>query len=456
MDFKGLIFRLQALVLTVLFISVWAGSAQAQEASENRAAKTADFSVIAVMGDSLSHSYHDGVLHFDAQSQNYLTILSKQIGFDLRQAYIVEPGGFGARFSLKDPAKLPKPLDTNTFLNLTLPPIPLTGTRMDATLRVNNFAIGGAKVNDIINARPNVNGPNEAVYSSLGVPWLFDNPPIVRSQLEFVEALKPTMAILFIGGNDALGAAFSSDLSLLTPPDKFLADYSEIVRRTKATGAQMILVTVPDVTTVAAFIPGSDLSPITRVDAGLITQLTSIQPGDFVTLRAFQSILDTLFFGKDGPVPEDQILRKKMAKKISKTIKQYNDGIKKIGKKEKFLVVDLNEFLAKTANKDGFEIPGVARLTNKYFGGVASFDGIHITITANAILANLFIEKINKFYGTNYAQIDVAPVAMNDIQVPKPTTLTEPKTAPPTLEDWKQAKKEFEAISRALNDLVNK
>lgn len=440
--------RLQIILLLLFFTVGLSNTTKAQST------KDVDFSSVVVMGDSLSHSYHDGVLHSDAQTQNYLTLLSKQIGFELRQGIIAEPGGFGSRFSLKDPKMPIKPLNANTFLNLTLPPVIESAGRVDPSVRVNNFAIGGAKVTDIINARPDLSRPNDAVFSSLGVPWLSDNPPVKRSQLEFVEASKPTLAILLIGGNDALGAAFNSNLSLLTSPDKFLSDYEEIVRRTKATGAQMILVTVPNVVNVAAFIPAKDLMAFIPIPKDMFTQKTGITAKDYVTLRAFSSLIDIVFGRSNGPVPEDQILRAKMAKQISKTVQKFNKGIQKIGKREGFLVIDVNKFLDVSATDKGFPI-GNLTLTNKYFGGVASFDGIHLSITANAILANLFIDEINKFYKKNIPMIDVLPIAMADSQVPKPTTAAQPIEEMPSQMDWEVARPQFEAAAKALQKLIN-
>lgn len=416
------------------------------------AAKSADFSSVAIMGDSLSQSYHDGVLHADAQTQNYLTILSKQIGFELKQGIIGEPGGYGARFSLKDPSKPIMPVSGASFLNLTLPPIPQSSIRFDPTVRVNNFAIGGAQVTDLINARPDPSKPNQAIFASLGVPWLSDNPPVVRSQIEFVEAMnpKPKTVILFIGGNDALGAAFSSDLSLLTSPDQFLKDYDSLVQRSKATGAQVIMTTVPNVTSTAAFVSAKDVMSIFAIPN--FTQVTGIQPNDFVTLRAFGSLIDILFGRSTGPVPENQILRQSMAKTINKAVKKYNKGILKIAKREGFLVIDLNKFLDQAASPQGLKV-GNFKLTTKYFGGVASFDGIHLTLTANALLANIFITEINKFYGTKYAMVDAAAVAATDIQVPKATSIANERVA--TEAEWLEAKPQFEAMSEAIMDLVN-
>jgi lysophospholipase L1-like esterase len=398
-----------------------------------------DFTNLAIMGDSLSQSYHDGVLHSDAIQRNYSILFANQVNTELRQLDVPEPGGYGSRFFLRDPNG---PL---SFLNLTFPPQQQTIIRTNSAVRLNNLSVGGAKLTDIINARPDPDRMDTALYASLGLPWLFDDPPVRRSQLEFVETMdpKPTAVILFIGGNDALNAAGLSDLSLLTPVDQFQKDYEEVVRRTKATGAQMILVNVVDVTSAAFIIPAEDLPAVFRVVDDVFFQLTGLKKGDFVTLRAFPAIIDAL--GGKGALAENLVLRKKTAKQISATIAKYNKVISKIAKREKFPLVDVNGFL-RDASKKGVDIPGVARVTTKYFGGLASFDGVHITYTANAILANLFIDTINKFYGTTFSKVDVAAVAKDDPEVPKSTT----RQPAETLEQYIEARPQFEAIAERM------
>jgi hypothetical protein len=116
---------------------------------------------------------------------------------------------------------------------------------------------------------------------------------------------------------------------------------------------------VPDVTASGGLVPFSDLPQITRVAPDLLTRLTGLQPGDFITLRTFQSLIDVIFMGRPGPIPEQLILRKSMARKISKRIADYNKVIRQIGRSNDFLVVDVNRFLDNIV-KNGFDVPGVA------------------------------------------------------------------------------------------------
>ncbi|MEW6730113.1 MAG: SGNH/GDSL hydrolase family protein [Acidobacteriota bacterium] len=436
--------RVALTFLLMLCALIFSASANAQNPNK------IDLSRLAVLGDSLSQAYHNGVLHDDALARNYVMLLGKQAGIEIRQITVPEPGGYGSRFELRDPNG---PLN---FLNLGVPPQPVTMTRSNSSVRVNNLAVGGARLRDIINERPDPGNPNDAVFASLGLPWLFDNPPVVRSQLEFVETInpKPTAVILFIGGNDALAAAGSSNLSLLTPADQFAQDYEEIVRRVKAVGANMILVNVPDVTTAAFLIPATDLPAVFRlVPLDVILKMTGLTKNDFVTLRAFPAILDVLSGKTNGPIAENLILRKKMAKQISKTIKKYNKTIAKIAKREKFILIDVNKLLLDTT-RNGFDIPGVARLSTKYFGGIASLDGVHVSFTTNGILANLFINAINKANGSSIPLVDVAAIAKTDPLVPKmgSTVVAAPE---PTLQDYLQTRPFFEDLANAANRLFN-
>src|SRR5439155_4489048 len=235
-----------------------------------------------------------------------------------------------------------EPLNPIPFLSLTVEPVNMG--RIDPSVRVNNFAIGGAKVTDILNARPDPNNPTTALYAGLGLPWLFDNPPVQRSKIEFVETMspKPTFAILFIGNNDALNAASNFNPALLTPVEKFTSDYEEIVKRAKATGAQLILISIVNIP-LAAFIPGKDLPFIFRVEPKLFVQFTGINPEDFVTLLAFPAILDS-FNGK-GLVTDKLIARGAIVEQFLKTLKMYNAAIAKIAKREKILLIKLDPML---------------------------------------------------------------------------------------------------------------
>ncbi|MBL8150998.1 MAG: hypothetical protein JNN15_13815 [Blastocatellia bacterium] len=441
-------------VMLTLGIFTLQPSTRAQVTNEGpdteQSAPRIDFSRLAIMGDSLSQSYQDGVIRASAQMNNYASLLAKQVNTELRQALIADPGGYGQLFRFRNSSLPVRPLNINTFMNLDIPmPVP-AGQRVDPSVRVNNFAIGGAQVTDIINARPDPNNINTPLHASLGIPWLMDNPPVMRSQLEFVEAMnpRPTAIILFIGGNDALGAASTSNLDLLTPASKFRTDYEEIVRRAKATGAQMILVTVPDIPLVPAFISQRDLATIAGVAPELLELGTGIRSGDFITLRTFPTLLAILNRTITGPVPKDQILTKKQARKISRTIKQYNDAITAIGRRENFLVVDINALL-KDLSTRGVTIPGVATITNKYFGGTGSLDGVHLTDTANALLANFFIDNINNFYRTSFQKVDVAPIAMNDPLVPKMGGTVAPSRIP-TQQEYLEMLPTLEALGKAF------
>ncbi|MCS6885993.1 MAG: SGNH/GDSL hydrolase family protein [Acidobacteriota bacterium] len=409
---------LALLLLGGLMVPFSGSAVRADDEVEPQQTRRIDFSVIAVMGDSLSQCFQDGVIRESAQNLSYIAHLAKQVKTELRQALVRDPG-FGNLFKLKNPAIPVRPLSLQSFLNLDTP-TPVGSPRVDPSVRVNNFAVGGAKVNDLINARPDPNNPATPIFVSLGIPWLFDNPPVRRSQIEFVETMnpKPTAIILFIGGNDALAAGLNSNLDLLTDPNKFATDYEELVRRAKATGAQLILVTVPDIPLIPAFVSNRDVAVIAGTAPELLALATGIQEGDYVTLRALPSLVAILNNQQKGPLPKELILTKKQAKKISKAIKKYNAKITEIAAREKFPVVDLNVLLNELAKK-GIQIPGVGTVNNKYFGGVGSLDGIHLTNTGNALLANAFIDTINKFYNTSIPLVDVVAIAKNDPLMPK-------------------------------------
>jgi hypothetical protein len=50
------------------------------------------------------------------------------------------------------------------------------------------------------------------------------------------------------------------------------------------------------------------------------------------------------------------------------------------------------------------------KLTTKFFGGIFSLDGLHPTMTAQALIANEFIKKINSEFKQNLKKVNVSKV----------------------------------------------
>ncbi|HWP34817.1 MAG TPA: hypothetical protein VNM66_04395, partial [Thermodesulfobacteriota bacterium] len=73
--------------------------------------------------------------------------------------------------------------------------------------------------------------------------------------------------------------------------------------------------------------------------------------------------------------------------------------------------------LVESAAGEGLAV-GDRRLTVAFLGGLFSLDGIHPTDTGYAVVANLFIEAVNRRFGAGILALDAAAVAREDPLVP--------------------------------------
>jgi hypothetical protein len=88
-----------------------------------------------------------------------------------------------------------------------------------------------------------------------------------------------------------------------------------------------------------------------------------------------------------------QVLSPAQLRRVQKRIADYNEIIQDVCAARKIPVLDVNAVF-KRAGKDGIQV-GEVKLTTSFAGGLFSLDAIHPTHTANAILANHFIDIIN-------------------------------------------------------------
>jgi hypothetical protein len=105
---------------------------------------------------------------------------------------------------------------------------------------------------------------------------------------------------------------------------------------------------------------------------------------------------DALFTAiKDGRrcFSDAQVLTPTQLRRVQKRIADYNEIIQEVCDAKRIPVLDVNSVF-KRAAADGIQV-GEVKLTTSFAGGLFSLDAIHPTHTANAIIANHFIDLIN-------------------------------------------------------------
>lgn len=364
------------------------------------APRKADLSRLVVIGDSLSAGFQNGSLIGTAQVSGYAALVAAQAGVSLPLPLIASPG-------------VPNVL---TLVSPGPPPViaPAPGVspgRVDPLLQPFNLAVPGHRVQDALTTRPNlpVNSLTDLV---LGFPstFVFGQPP--RSQVEQAELLAPTTVIVWLGNNDALGAALAGNPAFLTPTASFTASYTEVLNRMSATGATLVVANLPDVTVVPALTPAEEVAARTGLPLSVIGPLLGIGPGDYVTQAGLGLIPGILANPATGPLPGGGVLTAAEAAAVSARVLEFNAIIAQQAAAHGAVLVDIHS-LTNTFRDRGYVVGG-QRLTTDFLGGLFSLDGVHPTNTGYAVIANEFIKALNRQAAAGIQPVNVRNVQRND------------------------------------------
>jgi len=244
--------------------------------------------------------------------------------------------------------------------------IVIARVRIDPDLEVRNVAVGGLKLGQILR------GANDLPLTIMEhITWdarasesqLFDEPK--DTQLQRVVALQPTVLVstdLF--ANDFVTLDLSGmgppDVSTLTPLDSFAADLTSVLNALDQTGAEVFVANGPD----CSF------------------------------MKPYQDKVQALLA---GGLSQDQATQ--WVSDLRTRIEAYNAELARQAPMHPHLhVVD---FHAKVDDVIANGVP-VAGHTLKPvpFGGLLSFDGQHFSDTGYAMTANLFVDSINAWLGS--------------------------------------------------------
>jgi len=359
------------------------------------AAPRADLSRLVIVGDSLSAGFQNGSLLGTQQVHGYASLVARQAGVPLPLPEIAYPG-IPSVLTLVDPGPPPLIVEASGVS---------TG-RVDPLIQPLNLAVPGARVVDALDTRPD-SGFQDLTDLVLGLPGLLGG--VSRSQVEWAEVLAPTTIFVWIGNVDALGAAIGGDASLLTPVADFEIAYAELMRRLTATGATIIVGNIPDVTAIAFLTSAEDLAELIGAPLDVIGPVLGIGAGDYVLPDAVAVIATQ---GVTGPLPADLILDATEVAQIRRAVDRFNKVIEGQAKAHHAAVVDVHGLL-EVAQKRGLVV-GRQRLTTEFLGGLFSLDGIHPTNTGYAILANEFIDTLNRRFGARLPPVNEEEVLAAD------------------------------------------
>jgi hypothetical protein len=362
-----------------------------------------NFFNMVVLGDSLAAGFISGGWNASGQNNSFAAHFARHVRSFIFEPLIAEPG-FPVELQLVSPGFPP--------VVAPKPGVTPANPRISPFTIPTNLAVPGANVGAALRARPAlpIDAPIDLV---LGMPSLvIPNSPTPMSQVEMAEFLRPTIALVWLGSNDALGAATGGRTTNLTSLESFTADYREMVRRLRAVGAMPILINVPDVTAIAAVMSINTVATLANVPAAVVAGRLGVSESDFLLLSHINTYIAKIGGASTPPLTDAQVLTAEEVAIIRERVNQFNDVIRTVAAENQAVLVDINAAFNQVA-ANGLLI-GTKRLTNLPLGGIFSLDGVHPTYTAQAWVALQIVNTLNATLGLNLPPIDVASIMAAD------------------------------------------
>jgi len=386
------------------------------------------FARYVAFGNSITAGFQSGGINDSTQRLSYANLLAEQMGTEFNIPLLNKPG-------------CPPPL-TNIFTQEVVGnpgPLGCALRNPAAPEHLNLVAIPGAAVLDIYAPLATGNRSN-ALTSFMGGG---------RSQIENAADVKPTFVTVWIGNNDALGAATNGanpgDPSLVTPPAEFTARYSAMLDSLLDFGSIQggVLIGVVQVGAAPYFTQGRVWKGIEQQFDALTAPLNAFDVSNaclsFQALTTTDTAWTSVPFPVGGPalalanarvdsvlggdlLPQNlvpavidcsdntAITAAEMAN-LTVAISQYNAVIEAAADDLGWIYVDPNDLLASLAATPGAILPAPAfpgfpgvtpeMSQNTPFGFALSRDGIHPSTSTHQLVANALIQAINARYSTS-------------------------------------------------------
>jgi lysophospholipase L1-like esterase len=399
----------------------------------------ADFSRYVAIGNSLTAGYQSGALTESRQVNSYPNQIARQAGVEASfvqpllgypgigtySTAATNPGGILELVFLDNPATPntvnPDPLIQPAFFADYPTFNPLNPYISDAIRThpapYNNLGIPGALTYELLNstsAASSLSGSNSFFDVVLRNPGLGNTTVIQQAS-----GLLPTFITCWIGNNDVLGYATSGGTFPPAPTDvtTFTALYGQLLDALQATGADIVVANIPDVTTIPFFttIPPYIINPETNdllLVGGAPLPLLGVNPAeDFVLLTATEAMKNGLGIpatlgGTDQPLPNQVVLTKAEQVIATQAVADFNSAIATLAGARNIPVVDINSFFNDVA-ANGYDIGGLELTTEFITGYIFSLDGVHPTSVGYSVVTNEFIKVINENFNATIPLVNI-------------------------------------------------
>jgi len=428
---------LSALSLLLVVLAVAVAVAPAPAAAQ-------DFSRFVVIGDSLTHGYMSSCVVKYGQNDSWGAVVARAAGVDFQQPVMDDPGVGGCMYL--------------TSLTPSFDFKPSVAKPLNALLPrpYNNLGVSGFTVADVVDKKGDT------------PPGLTDT--VLRGQgtvLQQATVLAPTFVSVFIGNNDELGAiiyGLAVDGVTLTTRAAFKAKYDTILKTLVAAQGGIprgTVATLPDswsiplMTTLPVYNTKTLGGPVIHKSgpyAGTPWRYTGSRDGQELPFGSLINLLgaapllpkgfgvacgmlDDFGYPAAGPLravcdkpayglPEGKwdatkfvftpgvVAYPETVAKVQARLAEFNTDIKALAVTYGYKVFDVNAVFTDILGH-GRDYGGMAIKTAYLSGGFFSYDGVHLTSVGYAILADEYIQFINRTFVNPLPRPNLMSILLN-------------------------------------------
>lgn len=365
-----------------------------------------------VIGEGLAAGFGDFSLDATLQTRSFAALVGQRLdeGFALP---LIEPPGLG------DPPGLPE-------LPVLLPDVGQTWVLHPSDQPADNLAIPGFTVADTIGFRPSPplvdrTDARRTLAQLILAAARPEELPATSTVLEVAVARRPARVLVALGYQEAIDAALRvlGGGGRLPDPGTFRRQLGQVLATLEASGASLVVATIPDPLDSAYFSSLESAGRLLRIEPALLGRLYGLANGDRLTPPALFEIGSQLITGAiDAQAVRGGVLAAADAAELSRGVAAHNAAIAGLADERGALLFDLHA-LFRRVREAGIEVGG-RRITGDYLGGFFQLNGFYPGATGHAILANQLLDLLALPLGAPLRPYEVTTVARRD-----PATMAE-------------------------------
>jgi hypothetical protein len=286
-------------------------------------------------------------------------------------------------------------------------------------LFVFNLSVPGLRLDAAISRRPaeplvRTNDPQQTLINLiLGYPSLvLGSGKPLWSQLEYAEAMNPTLVIVCLGYYEAADAAASGDPARMPDAATVRSNMNQILTRLRANFSEVIVMNVPDPFDSGYFTALESAPRYVGASPGTLMSLYGMGSSDWLTPGGLMAIGTQLLSDRPGSLPDGAVVSSSVAAQIRIRVQQANAEIASAAQQNGAVLYDLNA-LFRQVRANGVVV-GTRELKADYLGGFYTLNGFYPGVVGHVLIANDLLALINRTYGTNYSTVDPASALADD------------------------------------------